>query len=471
MINGIRKSLSLQIFIFTCLITIACCLLTYFFLAWYMPQIEVSDTSNQFEQQAKELALEFDSLSPQECYYLMTNISLPDGISIHVFRNDREVVFPDLSDGNKAFSHYSDSNITSKYSFFVYGIDDPLELMLLNDQINSKQLIQNALENAFPVIVAIIAFISVLSAFIYSTYIAKPIVQLSINSKKLANLDFSAKCKTSRIDEIGALAKDFNRLSDNLESALISQKRLNAILQKDIERERKLEQKRIEFYAAASHELKTPLTIIKGQIEGMLNNVGSYKDREKYLSRSLQVLSKLEKTILELIDISRMDSPHLAMQVNRIELSGFITAKLKEYEDHINLRKMEVLFGKREPSYISANYSLLTRVFDNLISNALFYSPEKQQILIDIYNDNEDVVFKMENTGASISHEDLPRLFEAFYRADKSRNQQSGGSGLGLYIVKTILDSHNAQYEITSGIDSVVFTIRFPRISNSMITP
>ena len=471
MINGIRRSLPIKIFIYTTLTTIVCCLLTYFFLAWYMPQIEAADISSQFEQQAKELALEFNSRSPKECYDLMISVGLPDGVSVHIFRNSREISLPYLSDGAKTLSDYSGQNITSSYGFYISGINDPLELVLLNDQYNSNQLIQNSLKSAFPMLAVIIAIISIVSAFIYSAYISKPIVKLSGNSKRIANLDFSARCKSLRIDEIGTLTNDINQLSENLEAALTSQKELNSILQKDIERERELEQKRIEFYAAASHELKTPLTIIKGQIEGMLNNVGSYRDREKYLSRSLEVILKLEKTILELIDVSRLDAPQINMQPKQIELSSFVITKLKDYEDHLALRLMELKIGKMEQAHIFADYSMLARVFDNLISNAIFYSPEKQQILLDIYNDGGEVVLRIENTGTSIPQKDLPRLFEAFYRTDKSRSQQSGGSGLGLYIVKTILDSHKARYDITSEHNSVVFTIRFPGTSNSMITP
>ena len=139
----------------------------------------------------------------------------------------------------------------------------------------------------------------------YSRYLSKPIRKLGVASDKMAGLDFSVRTEMKRTDELGTLSRSLDTMAQNLDQALKSLRSANAKLKDEMEQERELERRRMEFFAAASHELKTPITILKGQIEGMEQNVGVYKDRDKYLARAREVTVTLQNMVQEILMISK----------------------------------------------------------------------------------------------------------------------------------------------------------------------
>lgn len=156
------------------------------------------------------------------------------------------------------------------------GSDKEYELYVLGAYRFVNQAVE-AMNKILPWLIVVIVFISTLTAYLYSRYITRPVVRLSKISKKMSDLEFNWICDEKRNDEIGVLSSSLNELSQKLSTALSELKSANESLQKDIETERKLEQKRLEFFSAVSHELKTPITVMKGQLEGMMYQVGIYK--------------------------------------------------------------------------------------------------------------------------------------------------------------------------------------------------
>lgn len=149
--------------------------------------------------------------------------------------------------------------------------------------------------------------LSLLCAWLYARYITRPIVRLSKISKQMAELDFSGQCSTGREDELGCLAQNLNSLSASLSTALNDLQAANQQLKTDIEKEQELERQRVDFFSAASHELKTPLTILKGHLAGMLNGVSGYENQIEYMERSLAVVDRMEKLVKELLYVSKTE--------------------------------------------------------------------------------------------------------------------------------------------------------------------
>lgn len=288
-----------------------------------------------------------------------------------------------------------------------------------------------------------------------------PIKKISRISKQMAALDFSGLCTVLRTDEIGVLADSLNDLSGKLSSALSELQSANQKLQADIDMERQLECQRVEFFSAASHELKTPITIIKGQLQGMLYQVGRYKDRETYLAQSLEVTDNLEKMVQELLTISRLDTPGYAFNPSHIHLDELIQGRLAANEDLFMQRELTVEKDISPEVCVSGDLQLLQKVVDNLLGNAAAYSPAGERTTVKLWQTAEKVNLTIENTGVYIPDRDIPKLFEAFYRVDQSRNRQTGGTGLGLYIVKTILDLHGAAIKIENTTQGVKVSVQF----------
>ncbi len=314
-----------------------------------------------------------------------------------------------------------------------------------------------AMKKTLPFLVLLILGVSLLTSFFYARWITRPIVDISHIAASIASLNFSSRWAQHRTDEIGALGDSLNTLSDNLSDALTELKTANERLQQDMERERDMERQRSAFFSAASHELKTPVTILKGQLSGMLAQIGVYRDRDKYLARALQVTGRMESLIKEILIISRIEAGSFVLKTDTVNLSEMMERQLELDEELLAQKGLHIEKHMASDVTIRGNQDLLTNALDNVLMNAILYSPQGAsiRILLDAHT------MTIENTGVSIPEEALPQLFTPFYRVEQSRSRQSGGSGLGLYLVRLILELHNASCEIKNSEDGVVFSARF----------
>ncbi len=312
-----------------------------------------------------------------------------------------------------------------------------------------------------PWLLGCLLLFSFICAYFYSGYITKPIVRLSKISQKMAHLDFTYKCNDIRIDEIGLLGKNLDELSTRLSNALDDLRQSNEALQKDINLERELEQQRLAFFSAVSHELKTPVTILKGQLIGMLEGIDVYKDHDKYLARALMVTSRMENLIQEILMVTKMESRDFISKQESINLGSLLDDCLIVYKELLEQKQIGLSMDVDKNMYITGDIKLLHKVIDNILCNAIFYSPEGANVDILTHKTNEQIVLTIENSGTNIPEESFEHLFEAFYRVEKSRNRSTGGSGLGLYLVKLILDKYDTQYLIENTNNGVKFTIIF----------
>ena len=308
-----------------------------------------------------------------------------------------------------------------------------------------------------PLIAAAILLISIIGAVICSRYYSKPLVGISNVAKRMTALDMTWKCDVRRKDEIGVLASSLNEMSQQLSNALDSLQAANEQLQQDIEREREQEKQRIDFFTSVSHELKTPIAIIKGQLEGMIHQVGPYKDRDTYLRRCLKTTNDMEALVKEILSAARMGGSDFHLERTDLDISRMVEKACQKFRGRMEDKGMELLRNIQADFHYEGNGQLIEKVFSNVLSNAVTYSPMGAAVTVSL----QDGVFSVENTGVHIDEEDLAQLFTPFYRIDKSRNRNSGGSGLGLYIVKTILDHHEVSYSMENTENGVQFTAVF----------
>ncbi len=290
-------------------------------------------------------------------------------------------------------------------------------------------------------------------------YITKPFSMPVLLRKIVAVLRRTG----SREDGEGALILEhsLNELSRKLSSALNDLQAANSRLEADIERERMLEQAQLDFFSAVSHELKTPVTVIKGQLEGMLLNVGKFKERDKYLARSLEVVKSMEGMVQEILTVSRIKSSENTLQEGTFDFSDMVKSEYGIFEDMVVGRGLEWHEDIERGLMLRGDKALLGKVVNNLVSNAIHYSPAGSDIFIMAHSWNGKIQFSIENTGVHLPEGDIPKLFDAFYRVERSRSRQTGGSGLGLYIVKMILEQHGADYLIRNTEQGVCFMIHF----------
>ena len=467
MIRKIKSKLSVKVFLITSMLMVACCSVTYLCIAHFAPYIYSHDLA-EVEELADMLSEELSHIPKEEVQYFIQGYNdiltkqYDDEFAFHLFQNSgNEIALSDLNEftGNKV-DDYKSTDTTREYEI-SFADSTEAYILLLAKNTNKESQVVLALQKTLPILSVAILLVSVIAAFFYTWYMTKPIKKISKLSKQMADMDFSGLCPTNRTDEIGVLSHSLNDLSKKLAAALSELQEANQKLQADIDMERRLEKQRVEFFAAASHELKTPITIIKGQLQGMLYQVGRYKDRETYLAQSLEITDTLGKMVQELLTISRLDTPGYTCKKSNLNLSNFIIDRVTAFEDLFMQKDLTVEQSISPEVYILGDMQLLQKALDNLLGNAAAYSGAGNQILIKLWKETETTTLTIENTGAHIPDEAISKLFEPFYRVDQSRNRQTGGTGLGLYIVKTILDLHGAKIEITNTIQGVIVSVQF----------
>lgn len=325
------------------------------------------------------------------------------------------------------------------------------------------QPVNQALEILYqilPYIFGIAVVVSVLFALGASLYLTLPIVRLSQLSRNMAKLDFDSFYEGKRTDEVGVLGNSLNELSRNLSRTLGELQGANEKLRSDIELEREIEKKRIAFFSAVSHELKTPITILKGHLSGMLQGVGEYRNRDYYLRRSKEAADKMEDMVKELLTVSRIENHKFTTQ--RTDLAELLRLQIADMTELIEQKKLGLWVEIPEHLYFNVNPVMMDKVFSNLLFNAIRYTPAEKEnqirIALEAGADHSRACCRIENTGVFIPEDALSHVFEAFYRVEQSRNRQMGGSGLGLYIVKMILDQHSASYRIENTLEGVCFS-------------
>ena len=486
----LSESLTARVFLITLLILLSAGAVTFGLIAWATPStytaVVTDDLTAQVDQLVDQLAgTEEQSCGPLLDQFIRTSgaeamLVGPDGriadtgsqLAVQPVYEDSSLVITSVqgdstvtydagtshTDDTVAVTMSEQATITAEVRFA--GQEDSYTLYV-TPRMEAENLAVRALAQMAPWILLVLLIFSLLCALVYSRYITRPIVRLSGIAGKMAQLDFQWESGEKRRDEIGRLGRSLDQMARKLSAALTDLEGANRALRGEVERERELDRQRMAFFNAASHELKTPVTILKGQLSGMLEGVGVYQDRDKYLLRSLQTTGRMENLIGEMLAISRMESGAAALRQETVDLSALTAGRLQQDAELFRQREQVLISALTPGVLVTGDPSLLGRAVGNLLSNAALYSPQRARIRVWCGFRDSRPALTVENTGARIPEEALPHLFEAFYRTENSRNRSTGGSGLGLYLVKMILDRHGAECAIENTKDGVKVTAQF----------
>lgn len=424
------------------------------FLIWiFLPDEGLLLTNRQLQNQTQQLVSTLRECEQTESVSYIRTFERETGRALFFMTADRSILDP-------VTMMPSDTDVpdsVTEYPFRFAGETDEYFLVVPNESQRSLQF-RHAILLSTPFILCITFFVSILFAKLVSYWAVQPIRRVSRIAKHMADLDFSWYCPDIREDEIGVLSENLNLLSDKLQAALAELNDRNRTLQDEIALEKERERRRMLFLSGVTHELKTPVAIVIGQLEGMQANIGVYRDHEKYLARCAEIMQSLNDFIREILLVSHLDmtdagpAPEMDLSYELRELTDDHTAYGAENGIHIHAEIQPELLVHAEPM-------LLKKALGNILGNAVTHTPPDGQVSVRLQAAEQGAVLTVENSPAHIGSEHLPHVFEAFYRADPSAKQSSG---LGLYITATILDLYHMRYKIENTENGVLFTVEQP---------
>ncbi|SHJ59358.1 sensor histidine kinase [Paramaledivibacter caminithermalis] len=296
-------------------------------------------------------------------------------------------------------------------------------------------------------------------AFIFSKIFTKPIIELNKVAKSMAKLDFSKKYRVKNDDEINQLGKTINYLSDKLDTSISELNRANKRLMDDIEKERELEKSRKEFVSNVSHELKTPISLIQGYAEGLRDSVIEDEESKNfYCDVIIDEAKKMDKLVKDLLNLSQLEAGYYQLQKESFNIYKLSQKIIDKYLPILKERNITLQINcDNKKLKVYADIIRIEQVIVNLINNAINHVDDKKTIKINIRDYIEKVKIEIINTGKAIPEEEMDKIWDSFYKIDKSRARKYGGTGLGLSIVKSILNLHNNSFGVSNIDDEVMF--------------
>lgn len=302
--------------------------------------------------------------------------------------------------------------------------------------------------------------------------ISRPILRLANISEKMTHLDFDAKYEGSGAAEVEILGKNINGLSEVLESTISELKTANNELQRDIEKKEKIDEMRREFLSNVSHELKTPIALIQGYAEGLKEGVNDdLESREFYCEVIMDEASKMNSMVKKLLTLNQLEAGNDTVTMERFDLVMLVKNYLLSADILIRQSGAKVRLVAEEKIYVWADEFKVEEVFMNYFTNALHHLSGDKIVDVRIAEREETVRLSVFNTGDPIPEESLSHLWEKFYKVDKARCREYGGSGIGLSVVKAIMDSLHQQYGVVNYDNGVEFWFELEKAKESSQKP
>lgn len=451
------KKLTLKTFLLLAALSLSVCLAAYGCIKFYLPYADKHQAQKTLEKRTARLTEELCLSGKKQSEALFLEFIRETGarltlqnskgqnVSLFTFEPSQtgsQVPFTENPANDEITERTKIPSIQKPFKFADTG-----EEYLLTASFHPSRTmeISDAIRHSLPFVAAVTILLSFAGAWFFSHYTTRPILRIHRIARKMAELDFSWYCPDMRDDEIGMLSKSINELSDRLHEALNELQQRNTALSDEIQIEKERERRRMLFFSGISHELKTPIAIVTGQLEGMQANIGVYRDRDKYLARSAEILRSLSQFIKEILLVSQIDLADRKSE-HPVSISCLLNELLQEYGAYAEFSSIRLHADIQNDLYVCGQEPLLKKAAGNIIGNAITHSPEHADVTVALTADRPKIItLCVTNTPAHIHEEHLPHLFEAFYRADSSAEQSSG---LGLYITRLILETYHVPYKI-----------------------
>ncbi|MBQ3211080.1 MAG: HAMP domain-containing histidine kinase [Oscillospiraceae bacterium] len=341
-------------------------------------------------------------------------------------------------------SMYPDSRYTVALPILDYSSQSNIGYVFVTNNVENMLGAWSAFLSMAALITFLVFFMALAIALVYSKRMARPLDEIAEASRKFARGDFSVRVKQMEDpgDEMGALIDSFNKMADSLE---------------------KSEARRSEFFANVSHELRTPMTTISGFADGILDGTIPSEEAGKYLRSIRDETRRLSRLVRDMLDISQMKAK-IAEPGRRsaFDLTELVLQILLSFESRANDKNLDVDPQLPENHMmVMADKDAITQVIYNLLDNAVKFSRNGSCITLRLYKDNGKAYVSVKNCGEVIPEDDLPFIFDRFHKSDRSRSMDKTGVGLGLYLVKTIINSHDEDIAVRSenGTTEFVFTL------------
>ena len=313
----------------------------------------------------------------------------------------------------------------------------------------------------------LIGGVSILIASILASFISRkftePILELNDIAKKMSKLDFSKKYRINDTDdEINNLGRSINTMSDKLESTIKQLRETNKELEKDIEKKSKIDEMRKQFISDVSHELKTPIALIQGYSEGLIENVNSDEESRKFYAEVISdEAGKMDTLVKQLLELMKLEYGTREFNNSKFNIIELINEVIRKCDVMIKEKKISIEFNEEKPIYVMADEFYIEQVVTNYFTNAIKHAEEvdgQKKISIKVENRKDNKIkVSVFNTGKNIPEMDLDRIWKRFYKVDESRNREDGGSGIGLALVKAIMNNYQNDFGVINKEDGVEF--------------
>ena len=291
---------------------------------------------------------------------------------------------------------------------------------------------------------ALILVIGIGAIFFISKSFVKPILELNTITKNMSTLDFSKRYSIKGRDEIGQLGTSINSLSEQLQTSISELKEANLKLMEDIEKERKIDEMRKEFVYSVSHELKTPIALIRGYAEGLKININKDEEnKDYYCDVIMDETIKMNKIVKQLLELSQLESGMIYLEREDFNIMELVSAFLRKNSVLLKDKGIEVIVDKEAEITVNADYDKAEQVLTNYLNNAVNHIDENKIVKIRVEMIGGKARLTVFNSGGHVPQDSLDKIWTSFYKVDKARTRAYGGTGLGLSIVRAIQESHH----------------------------